>query len=110
MTIQKQKLEVVRLADLPAPKPIDTSEALPAEELSWELLLAEEPEILEILDLLQSFPNRYPYERWHVFVKKTGTSPKAYLTKLVGFSARNPRLRSMEAYEMVIRRMWELVD
>jgi hypothetical protein len=95
--------------ELPKPKPIDRSKALPYEELSWERIVEEEPEVAGILATLQAGPNRYPYQRWHAFVDKTGTSPKARLAKLVGWHARNPRLRSAVAYEMTMKRMWSLV-
>ena len=100
---------IIRFADLPKPDPIDTSQAIPDGEVTWELILAEEPEVSEVLAELGAVPKDGSYQRWHRFVHNHGTSPKARLCKLVGWHTRNPRLRSQAAYEMAIERMWELL-
>jgi hypothetical protein len=107
--MNKTKPEVVRFSDLPAPKPIDASRAIPAGELSWPRLLEEEPELLDVFAELQRTPGTSDYERWHAFGKRHDTSPKARLSELVGWRARNPMLRSQRAYEMVMERMWDLL-
>jgi|SRR5215210_1473706 len=92
--------KIVRFADTPEPKPFDCSQALKVDELSWELILEEEPEIGRIFDELRRIKPKH--KRWK-------RHPKMRLAKLVGWRARNPRLRSQEAYKMVMGRMWDLL-
>jgi hypothetical protein len=92
---QRRRLQVVRFSDLPEPEPIDTTEALPAKELTWTRILTEEPAILDVFAELQRVPGDSDYERWHAFVARHGTTPKAALSQMVGWGARNPRLRSL---------------
>jgi hypothetical protein len=99
--------QLIRFADLPDPEPIDTSEALAHDLISWERILAEEPEVGEVFRELESV--RSKHQRWARFDHHHNTTPKAYLCKLVGWHARNPRLRSQAAYCLVMERMWELV-
>jgi hypothetical protein len=100
---------VVRFSDLPSPEPVDYSEALPASELTWGRILDEEPAILDVLAELERAPGASEYARWHAFVEEHGTTPKVALSKLAGWGARNPRLRSQRAYEAVMERMWDLL-
>jgi hypothetical protein len=93
------KLQIIRFADLPEPEPLDTSQAIPRRELSWVRILDEEPEVAGVFADLYSFPVR---ERWRLY-------PQSRLCKLVGWRARNPRLRSEAAYRMAMDRMWELL-
>jgi len=102
-------MKAVRLADLPTREPLDASEALGRKELSWERILEEEPEIGRVFDEL-SRGGKDGRRRWFAFYEVHGTTPKAYLCKLVGWDARNPRLRSPDSYRMVIERMWELLS
>ncbi len=97
----------IRFADLPDPEPIDTSEALTHDLISWGRILAEEPEVGEVFRELESV--RSKHQRLARFVHHHNTTPRAYLSKLVGWQARNPRLRSQAAYRLVMDRMWELV-
>jgi len=90
---------IISFADLPEPEPLDTSQAIPRRELSWARILYEDPEVACVFADLYSVPMR---ERW-------GLYPKARLVKLVGWSARNPLLRSEAAYRMAMDRMWELL-
>jgi hypothetical protein len=96
---------VVRFVDLPEPERLDRSRALP--EPTWERVLSEEPEIGAVIEELRSIRPRR--RRWRLFVERHGTTPKAHLCKLVGWHARNPRLRSEATYELTMRRMWDLV-
>jgi hypothetical protein len=104
-----KKPKIVRFSDLPEPEPIDTSQAIPDSEVTWERILAEEPEVERVLAELGSTPRGRRYARWHLFVANHGTTPKAYLSKLVGWHARNPKLRSQEAYRLTMDHMWEVV-
>jgi len=106
--VRNRKPEIVRFSDLPAPEPIDTSQAIPAMELTMKRILEEEPEILNVFAELERTQGR-GMKGWHAFVDRHGTSPKAALSRLVGWGARNPRLRSQRAYEKVISRMWDLL-
>ena len=112
MTAPRKAMEppIIRFADLPEPEPIDTSEAMPDGQITWERILAEEPEVSEVFrELLGCVPKGRRYSRWHRFVRRHGTTPKARLCRLVGWRARNPRLRSQEAYRLTMEKMWELV-
>jgi hypothetical protein len=100
---------IIRFADLPEPEPIDTSEAIPDGQITWERILEEEPEVSEVLTNLGDVPNVRPYHRWQRYVRRHNTTTKAQLCKLVGWRARNPLLRSEAAYRMTMERMWELV-
>src|SRR5215203_1227904 len=96
-------------ADMPELEPIDASQAIPADEITWERILEEEPEVAKVFAELKSVRKGRRQQRWFRFVDNHGTSPKACLCKLVGWYARNPRLRSQEAYRVVMERMWHLV-
>jgi len=37
--VENRKIEVVRFADLPEPEPIDTTQAVPDDEVTWELII-----------------------------------------------------------------------
>ena len=76
---------------------------------TWDYITQQEPKVATAFAELEMMPNRRPYERWHAFVDIYGTTPKAYLTRLVGFQARNPNLRSQEAYRIVMSRLWDAV-
>src|SRR5215204_4928562 len=69
----------------------------------------DEPEVAKVFAELKSVRKGRRQQRWFRFVDNHGTSPKACLCKLVGWYARNPRLRSQEAYRVVMERMWHLV-
>lgn len=94
------RFERVMLGHKPRPEPLDQSQALEPYELTWNRIIYEEPLIKEELDHLGSLPTKR--ERWKA-------RPKAELSKLVGWSAENPLLRSSAAYSMVIKRMWDFL-
>jgi hypothetical protein len=104
-----RKPKVIRFSDLPKPEPIDTSQALPAAELSLRRILEEEPKILDALAELERTPDGPLFKRWRAFEANHGVTPTTYLGGLVGWHARNPKLRSEAAYEMVISQMWDLL-
>jgi hypothetical protein len=104
----KRGPQIIRFfADLPEPGPIDASEAIPDDQITWERILEEEPEVSEVLHELLRV--REKHKRWSRFVRCHNTTPKARLSRLVGWHARNPRLRSQTAYRLVMERMWELL-
>jgi hypothetical protein len=102
------EIRSISFADRPEPVRLDASEALRSEEITWARILEEEPAVAKVFAELRAVP-KGNYRRWRHYVKVRGTSPKADLAKLVGWHARNPRLRSQKAYEMAIERMWDLV-
>jgi hypothetical protein len=105
----EQRTRRQRFSDMPEPELLDTSEALPARELTWQRIISEEPSILDVLAALEKATGDSEYSRWHAYVEKHGTTPKAALSKMVGWGARNPALRSQRAYEMVMDAMWDLI-
>jgi|SRR5215208_122159 len=102
-------IRVVCFADRPKPPPIDTSQAIPADEITWGRILSEEPEVAKVFAELEGVRKGRRQERWFRFARNHGTSPKAYLCKLVGWYARNPKLRSQKAYRLVMEHMWRSV-
>jgi hypothetical protein len=40
-----EEIRAICFTDMPEPEPIDRSEAIPDEEVSWERILKEEPEV-----------------------------------------------------------------
>jgi hypothetical protein len=51
-------LKIVRFADLPIPKPLDRSEAIPDGEITFERVLEEEPEVARIIGELGRYRSR----------------------------------------------------
>jgi hypothetical protein len=103
-------LEIIRFADLPEPEPLDTSRALGSQELTWERVLEEEPEVERALEELEGASQAgKPYAGRCLYVERHGMTPKAQVSKFVGWSARNPKLRSPEAYRLTMERMWALL-
>jgi hypothetical protein len=70
--------------------------------LTWERIISQELEVDRIIDELARTKDNHKRRRQNNF-------PKARLCKLVGWSARNPKLRSQRAYKMTMSRMWELL-
>jgi hypothetical protein len=100
-------MKAIYFADMPKLEPVDTSEAMPDDQITWRRILEEESEVAEVFYELGSV--RRKHHRWSRFIRRHNTTPKARLCKLVGWHACNPRLRSQTAYRLVMERMWELV-
>jgi hypothetical protein len=85
-----EEIRAICFTDMPEPEPIDRSEAIPDEEVSWERILKEEPEVGTLIRELREASGK-PYLAWWAYVDAHGTTPKARLCHLVGWRARNPK-------------------
>jgi hypothetical protein len=105
--------EVTPWSELPDPEPIDTSQALPAEELSWERIVeiesrlkAAERDIKAVAD--KGGRSFCANAIWYGYLDP-GFSFKARVNRYTGWHAEAPELRSMAAYDMAYDYLYDLL-
>jgi hypothetical protein len=116
LKIKDGKLVEVPWSEVPEPEPYpDRSRALPADGLSWGVLVAEEPALAELereLRAIEDDPARPAFCAnlvWYGREDPEGRSYKERLHPLVGWEARNPKLRSEHAYDLAYDHLYALL-
>jgi hypothetical protein len=93
--------------------PTDKSQALPADDLSWDVLVAEAPRLKDLLNELQQKATDAE-GKWSFCANvafsaapKSELSVKARMSELVGWVAENPKLRSEAAYSLAYENLYK---
>jgi hypothetical protein len=94
-------------------KNVSCSEALTADELSWDALITEEPRLKDLdsglQDTVRESEGKHRFCANAAFMAGRGSesSIKLRMMKLVGWDAENPKLRSDAAYDLAYDHLYD---